>query len=353
MSATSRIAIVGTVAWLATISASCEALVGIHDKELFGPDASVADASEGAAGSETSLGADSANDAGADGEGADAALEADEEAAQPDGAEDGGTTDEAASPGDGGDAGDGSIGDAHDGGVGGAMDAADANGPSDAGDGAAPMDPDLPCAQQPTFLFCDDFDTESLVSEGWGYSFVNLDGGVLQFATVNVSPPRSVQAILPPMATGVGEAQLGKDVGVLSNSVRLAFDFRLDVASLTNVPQIGIAQLIVGRAGSTMSLDYIVGPGATSQLQAYVGDAGAPLVINSGAPPVQRWTRVAISYDSSAGLSLYQNGALVGTRAVGSGAPGDVTAIIGGVFVNPSGTATMTLEMDNVVVSGR
>jgi hypothetical protein len=346
MRATSRLAIVGTVAWLAAVSASCEALVGIHDKELLVPDAGVGEGSEGAPHADTSLGADGANDAEAGGEGVDAALEAGEDAPQPDGPADGGMVDDATSNGDGGDASDGSIGDAHAGGP-------DAISTSDAGDGSAPMDPDVPCAQQPAFLFCDDFDTESTFSEGWGYTFVALDGGVLQFSTVNVSPPRSVQAILPPVASGVGEAQLGKDVGVLSNSVRLAFDFRLDVASLTNEPQIGIAQVLVGRAGSSMSLDYVVGPGAVSELQAYVGDAGAPLIINAGTPTVQKWTRVAISYDSSAGLSLYQNGVLVGTRAVGSGAPGDVTAIIGGVFVNPSGTATMTLEMDNVVVSGR
>jgi hypothetical protein len=226
--------------------------------------------------------------------------------------------------------------------------------PPDAADAAAPLDPDVPCAQQPSFLFCDDFDLETTVSAPpWDW-IPTSDAGVAQIeSTIYRSSPHGLQVIVPPSPTTIVVEQLGKNVTMLYNWVRLAFDVRVDVPTYTGLPQVGVAQLYLLRpTGGTVQINFNLGPGSFANLNAFVTDGGSPQ-ITATVPALQQWIRIALAYDSSGSLSLYQNGQLVGTpQNVGAGAPGPVQMIIGAAYVNTNGTATAKYEMDNVVVTG-
>jgi len=350
-----RLAILGT---LAAGAASCEALVGIGDRELAPADASSGDGNGGRANEEAAGG-----DASSDGEpltasdsttGGDAtARDADHDhqaASLVDGADESSDT---STPTDSGEVGDApSAAD-------GATDVA-AEGPSEAsgpeagdgGDGGAPLDPDVPCAQQPLNLYCNDFDSVNPLSTwSWTYNS-NPDGGsILQLdTTAYVSPPRSVQVVAPPVTSQI---QLARDVGTLYTSFRLAFDLRVDMSTLANIPQIGVAQVLVARTTGTLQVNYVIGPGAAAALQVFgATDGGPALNVGVATPTPMTWARIAIAYDSTAGISVYRNGQLEGTLSVGPGAPGDTTIIMGDAFVNASGTQTVTTEEDNIVITG-
>ena len=160
--------------------------------------------------------------------------------------------------------------------------ASEAGAGPDASDGGAPTDPDVPCSQQPTFVFCEDFDslsTVGMLTQDWNYVYASNDGGLVQFDTTHfVSSPRSVQVVAPPVAGSVIEVQLGKTIGTLYNTVRVAFDFRLDVPTYANLPQIGIAQLLLARPtpASSLQINFNLGAGSSCQLNAYgIADGGA------------------------------------------------------------------------------
>jgi hypothetical protein len=120
----------------------------------------------------------------------------------------------------------------------------------------------VPCAQQTGTLFCDDFDSAVEAGDQWlwdtpqGASSIELDSAHF------VTSPRSAKFVVP---SGTPEAQLGKTVGTIAQSFHIELDLRVDVADLTNIPQVSLVQL----RGSTVSVNYVLGPGATCQLYEY------------------------------------------------------------------------------------
>jgi hypothetical protein len=337
-----RIAI---LAALSLLAGGCEALIGISDRELA-TDAGVGGgSSSGTGSSDAPVGTSSGGEDGATMPGSEtgASTSSSSSGMQQDGATSGGQpmTD------GGGDTG---------------VSPTDVATTNDAGDGGgAVVDPDLPCAQQPSFVYCNDFDSVTSVGQTWNWDFTNYAdaGAAFQFDTTDYrSPPQSVKGFLPAVSGNfVGNLQLGKDVGILNVNVRLAFDYRLDMASLTGVAQVGVAQMLPSRTSTAapMQINYIVGPGAASELQAYLNtaDGGAPKTVSLGAPPLQTWTRIGIEYDAAGTITVYVNGQLKGTIPAGTGSPGDVVFIVGGVYINSGGNASVTVELDNVVVTGR
>jgi hypothetical protein len=63
--------------------------------------------------------------------------------------------------------------------------------------------------------------------------------------------------------------------------------------------------------------------------------------------------RAVISYQADGTLSLIENGQLVGSVTIPSGPAATVLVISGTPFIVASGTETVTLEDDNVVVSAQ
>jgi hypothetical protein len=217
-------------------------------------------------------------------------------------------------------------------------------------DAGSVTDPDLPCSQQNSFLYCNDFDSVTSLSQTWDWLFFTLDGGSFALDGVDyVSPPKSAQTVAPAMT---GNAQLGKDVGNLFTGFRVAFDLRVDMNSLQGIPQIGVAQALA--KGPAVQINYILGPGSNSVLQVYAGsDGGGPTNIALPLPTLRKWTRVVFAYDANQGISVLEDGRLLGANtSLARGAPGDTVIIVGNVFVGSGGSATTTTELDNVVVSG-
>jgi hypothetical protein len=232
------------------------------------------------------------------------------------------------------------------------VDAADA---SDAGADTGAADPDLPCNMQPSSLFCADFDSvTSGLAYGWGYSYSSTDAGVAQFDTTDyVSGPASAQFVLAPITGTTSEVQLGTTIGPLSAGVRVAFDIRLDVSTYSSLPQTAVAQVYLRKqAADVAQVNLVVGGGDTSQLQAYVGDAGDN-ALNVAPPPLGTWVRAVISYTANGTLSLIEGGQLLGTTNIGADPAGTVTLIFGFPYMNSNGTETVKLELDNLVVTGQ
>lgn len=219
---------------------------------------------------------------------------------------------------------------------------------------AGTTDPSAPCSGQPSYLFCDDFDTESTFSQGWGWSVDQIDGGTLGFFSgAYTSPSRSLQIIAP--VTGVVQSQLlGLDLGSLKTQIRLAFDLRIDMDSLTNIPDTCIAQILGARAGTGMELDYLLRPSQGALLSAFVVQDGGPPNMNIilPVPPLRTWTRIVVVYDVSAGVTVYEDGQQIGAYASGAGVPNDTKVQVGVVYDNGTSSATLQMEMDNVVVRG-
>jgi hypothetical protein len=219
---------------------------------------------------------------------------------------------------------------------------------------AGKTDPSAPCSGQPSFLFCDDFDTETMVAQGWQWSLSSIDGGSSAFfAGAYTSPPRSVQIIAPPALSPHNQV-LGLDLGSLTSQVRLAFDLRIDMDSLTSLPDhTAIAQILGARQGTGLELDYLLRPNQGAQLTAFVSQDGGPAVnLTLPSPPLRTWTRIVIAYDASAGVTVYEDGQPIGTNAVTGGAPNDTKVQVGMIYQVNTGSATLQMEMDNIVVRG-
>jgi hypothetical protein len=219
---------------------------------------------------------------------------------------------------------------------------------------AGTTDPSAPCSGQPAFLFCDDFDTETTFSQGWGCFINQIDGGTAGFFSgAYTSPSRSLQITAP--VTGVVQSQLlGLDLGSLKTQIRLAFDLRIDMDSLTNIPDTCIAQILGARVGTGMELDYLLRPNQGALLSAFVAQDGGPPNMNIilPVPPLRTWTRIVMVYDVSAGVTVYEDGQQIGAYGSGAGVPNDTKVQVGVVYDNGTSSATLQMEMDNVVVRG-
>jgi hypothetical protein len=224
---------------------------------------------------------------------------------------------------------------------------------ADAGDGA--LDPSASCALQPqqaNVVFCDDFDESAHVYDQWTWNSVTpAQTESLGFDTRDyTSSPNSAQ-ITAASSTMVATAQLGKNFDLGSASrFHVAFDLRIDVPALTAIPQTGILQVIVG---TSLQYNLELGPGATGALVVY--DTSSALVDSVSIPvlPAMRtWTRIVLAYDAGAMTVALSSDAtpLATTSAIRPGAAGMSTLLLGAAFVNPGGTAPLTIEVDNVVV---
>jgi hypothetical protein len=218
-------------------------------------------------------------------------------------------------------------------------------------------DPSLPCSQEPQpFLLCDDFDVFPEAGHEWQWD--TPEGG----ATVNLdpndfkTPPNSVQVYAPLTSP---QAQLGKPVGNIAQSFRLAFDLRVDVADLTGIPEMAVVQILTD--GNQTSINYVLGKGAFCSLFAYdTGKSGWSFTQRVDCPPLGTWTRIVIAYDANQGVTLIEDGRTLYTEiqdataaAVARGAPGQTDLIIGNVYLNPPGTTPVTVEIDDVILRGQ
>ena len=315
---------------LAGLAAGCELVAGIQDKYLTAPDAS----GVGVSPSETSLptGDDSTDGSLAHSEASDA--ETPDATDPPEAIDAPMTTDallDASTPA--------------------LLDAADAGDPSRTAPDAGTTDPSAPCSGQPAFLFCDDFDTETLVGQGWTWVLSSIDGGSEAFDTAAyTSSPRSALIVAPSSAPPYNEL-FGLDVGSLTSQVRVAFDLRIDMDSLSSLPETAIAQVL---GGSTIELDYLVRPNQGALLNALLTRDAGGVSITLPAPPLRTWTRLVIVYDESAGVTVYEDGVQIGaSAAAASGPPNDTKVQLGMVYQLGAGSATLQTEMDNIVVRGQ
>ncbi|HEY8090176.1 MAG TPA: hypothetical protein VIF09_20085 [Polyangiaceae bacterium] len=219
-----------------------------------------------------------------------------------------------------------------------------------AGGGA---DPSAPCAQQPPYLFCDDFDQTQDVEAGSTWQWDTPKGGsAIELTTVQVkTPPRAVQIVSPP--TQAASAQLGQPVGSLSTGFRLAFDLFVDQPDVGSIAEVAIAQVLA--QGAALSINYVLGPGAQCQLFVYDTSSQATVIAQSlAAPPLRAWTRVVLVYDAAQGVSVLEDGAsLFASASTARGAPGDTTLIVGAVYVNGTGTESLQVDVDDVVMRGQ
>lgn len=230
----------------------------------------------------------------------------------------------------------------------------------DAGNGnftppdAGTTDPSAPCTMQPSYIFCDDFDTETMIGQPWTWRIFTVDGGASSFATsAYTSPSRSFEVVAPPAGPPSVEL-LGLDLGALSSTVRLAFDLRIDMDSLNGLAPTAIAQILGARSGPVMELDDAIRPNQGAELVGYVSLDGGPAInIPLPAPPLRAWTRIVVAYDMGTGVTVYQDGQQVGANAsAATGAPNDTKIQVGMIYENGVGSATLQMEMDNVVVRG-
>lgn len=314
---------------LAGLAAGCELVAGIQDKYLTSPDAS----GVGVSPLETSLpSGDDSTDGGF--------VRSEASAQTPD------ATD-TPQPTDAPMASDAPL----DAGIPALIDAADAGDPSRTAPDAGTTDPSAPCSEQPPFLFCDDFDTETTVGQSWTWMLSSIDGGSEAFDTAAyTSSPRSALIVAPSTAPPNNEL-FGLDVGSLTSQVRVAFDLRIDMESLTNLPETTIAQVL---GGSTIELDYLVRPNQGALLNALLTRDAGGVSISLPAPPLRTWTRLVIVYDVSAGITVYEDGVQIGaSAAAASGPPNETKVQLGMVYQLGAGSATLQTEMDNIVVRGQ
>jgi hypothetical protein len=213
-------------------------------------------------------------------------------------------------------------------------------------------DPSVPCSQQPTYLFCDDFDSDSDVEAGdtWLWD-ISMGGGSIAIDTSQYrTPPRSAMFTV---LSGTASAQLGQHVGTPSTSYRLAFDLRVDVTDLSSIPQVGVAQVYRDSSPDQLSVNYVLGPGAQANAQFYEGTSNTQTVVHLDLPPLQTWTRIVLVYDVDQGVSVIEDGKTLGTSAAAAhGPPGSTSIIVGEVYSNPPG-AGLVLEVDDVVMRGQ
>ncbi len=212
---------------------------------------------------------------------------------------------------------------------------------------AGTTDPSAPCSGQPTFLFCDDFDTENTVAQGWTWMIDTNDGGTASFDTAAyTSAPRSLQIIAPSPPSSTVNQVFGLDLGTLTSQVRLAFDVRLDMASLASLPNTAIAQILGARQGTGMEIDYLFRTNQSPAIEAYVSpDGGAPIIIPLPSPPLQTWTRLVVVYDVSAGITVYEDGVQIAANASATaGVPNDTKVQMGMIYEVGAGSGTLQME---------
>ena len=219
---------------------------------------------------------------------------------------------------------------------------------------ASAEDPSAPCADQPAYLFCDDFDQQADVEAGATWQWDTPQGGAsVELVTSEVkTPPRAVQFVAPGAQTA--SAQLGQPVGVLGSGFRLAFDLYVDEADLSNIAQVGVAQVLA--RGAQISVNYVLGPGAQCQLLVYDESSQAALVTQTlPMPALRTWTRIVLVYDQALGTSVLEDGSTLASGGIPSrGAPGDTEIIAGVVYVNaPAAGAAIHLYVDDVVMRGQ
>ncbi|HEY2509329.1 MAG TPA: hypothetical protein VGI39_00610 [Polyangiaceae bacterium] len=225
---------------------------------------------------------------------------------------------------------------------------------ADGGDADAEVPPDggfvepaVGCAQQTPNLFCADFDTNPDVTAGWGWHSTSLDGGLILRDTNDFhSGPASVQFSCPPE---YGYVQLGWQRDALTSRVRVAFDVRIDMATLAGIAQVGLVQMGIGDPNS---FDFVLETDGGATVEEYLADGGykrAPVQT----PPLETWTRIAFEYSASGGLAVYEDGKMLMSDSTVLGlqiyAP---MLIVGGAFMNFSGSAPLVAEFDNVVMRG-
>jgi hypothetical protein len=236
------------------------------------------------------------------------------------------------------------------------MDASTESG-TDAGEDASDVpDASVPCKDQVMpYLFCEDFDNETNVGQSWNYELVE-GGATLQLdPTLYKTPPQSAAVTMPQQAL----AQLGLQGQQLTSGFSLGFDLFVGTADggavdLSSIPQVGIAQVYRTTGGHT-SFDYVLGtPGQLCEMQIYDDDDNQTDVALQ-APPMQKWTRITLVYDATQGLSVIEDGKVIGTPSTAvTGAPGSVAIIVGGAFSNPrQGAVPLTVEIDDVVLRGQ
>jgi hypothetical protein len=229
-----------------------------------------------------------------------------------------------------------------------ATDVAD-TGAETGGDAGPSSEPSAPCAQQGTFLYCNDFDTTGSIGATWDWNLIDGDGGTLAFDTTNFkTSPRAARSTSPPRT---GSVQLGKDLGVLSSDMRVAFDLYLDMddTALSGMAEIGVLQL---RGQDDLVLNYVLGSGKRARIQAWHGTSGNYFALPE--PKSRTWMRAVVSYDGAQGVRVLHDGVEVqSVPAHAFGAPGQALFIVGHAYVNGGGTASSALQIDNVVARGR
>jgi hypothetical protein len=220
---------------------------------------------------------------------------------------------------------------------------------------AGTTDPSAPCVQQPTNLFCDDFDIETAVVQKWEYQLITDDGGALSLFTGAYTSPGDSLLVVAPASTGTPQTMLGSIPSAsLASQFRLAFDLRIDMDSLADTPTTAIAQLLAQRQGTDMELNLSLLPTGQAQLDALVGlDGGPGRTTLLPVLPLRTWVRLVIVYDVTAGVSVLENGQVIGADpGATGGAPGPTQFLMGMAYQLPPGTDTIRLEMDNVVFRG-
>lgn len=210
-------------------------------------------------------------------------------------------------------------------------------------------EPDLPCAQQGTYLFCDDFDSVTSVTQNWSGDVEALEGGTWSLDTIDyVSSPASARATGPALANGQMDNYL--DVPPLTYWIRVAFDLRVDVSSYVGIPYLGIANLYVD-VGSGTSILYAIQQNGTAEIVASNPHGNETYVV--AAPPLGTWVRIVLQYDGSTGMTAWQSG----TQIASDGTCAGTTPSGPQLFLGASGVAgsseAFALEIDNVVVRGQ
>ena len=210
-------------------------------------------------------------------------------------------------------------------------------------------DPSKPCSEQPAYLFCDDFDSDSDIEAGntWQWD-IGMGGGSIALDTTDFrTPPRSAMFTVP---SATASAQLGQHVGTPTKGYRLAFDLRVDATDFSSIEQVGVAQVYRDSSDDTLSVNYILGPGPTCEAQFYEGTGGTQTAVQLALPPLQTWTRIVLVYDADTGVQVVEDGNVLATSpAAAHGPPGSTSIILGAVYSNPPG-AGLVFEVDDVVM---
>jgi hypothetical protein len=180
----------------------------------------------------------------------------------------------------------------------------------------------------------------------WSWTAFSLDGGSIALGqNAPATPPNDLEVVVPAVA---GSNSIGKLLDTLGQ-FSLAFDLRLDVPSLDNIPYVIIAQVIVAQTdGGSSSFNYSLGPGAVRALQVFVN--GQQTSFTLPAPPTQQWIHVTLAYDPATGATATQDGVAIGGGAIAV-APGGGTLIVGDVYGTPPGDA-FSYSMDDIVIQG-